>query len=132
MQIMNNKPDQIQWFKMDSVGVVLIFVARPFQSLGAATVTARSHLDLSLVLGTTSSLTLADLRTMAACWSINRSERYEGAEPFKDFKNQGQHFKMNPVAHSNQCKDWRTGLYAHPLELPSVLWQQDFNHLKAV
>ncbi len=66
--------------------MVLIFVARPFQSLGAATATARSHLDLSLVLGTTSSLTLADLSAMAACWSINRSERYEGAEPYKDLK----------------------------------------------
>ncbi len=60
---------------MGRVGAVLISVGRLFQSLGAATANARSPLDLSLVLVTTKSLKLADLRALVGWWSINRSER---------------------------------------------------------
>ncbi len=73
---------------MDSLGAVLISEGRLFQSLGVATVNARSPLDLSLVLGITKSLKLADLSILAGWWSINRSERYEGSRPFKDLKTQ--------------------------------------------
>ncbi len=60
--------------KLDSLGEVLILIGRLFQHLGAAMANARSPLDFSLVLATTKSLKLADLRALAG-WCLSTGQR---------------------------------------------------------
>ncbi len=72
--------------KTVSVWAFLTCKGRLFQSLGPATVNARSPLLFNLTRGTTNNKWSADLSPLDGAYGCIRSERYVGARPFNDLK----------------------------------------------